>query len=293
MATVEEMWAQYEKQIAVKQAELEQINYATIYAGFREGKDPPPYSASFGPFYVASSEISAFATELNGLISSAVGVTNTLSELTSYISSNLSDISIPTPTFDINTIIPEFTASFSLINAATGRCSLAENLPTTVLGAVQNTVKAVIGGIADSVVNFLDKVNYMFAAPAKMVNNLMRWLDDSTEQIKAPLADERSKLMNKVRELREDCKQKNDPTMVVDIITQMNLVGSLDRKVRDLIAIMNRLRDQVSMLLIHMENCMIIGVALARNVNNAIAAWSKDMTCIQAKFKTLIQMRAV
>ena len=293
MATVEEMWAQYEKQIAVKQTEFEKVPYVTIYAGFREGKDPPPYSASFGPFYVASLEISAFATELNGLISSAVGVTNTLSELTSYIGSNFSDVSIPLPTFDINNIIPVFDMSFSLVDAASGRCSLAENLPTTVLGAVQNTVKAVISGIATDVINFLDKVNYMFAAPTKMVNNLLNWLDDSTEQIKSPLAEERAKLMNKVKELREDCKQKNDPTMVVDIITQMNLVGNLDRRVRDLMAILNRLRAQVSMLLIHMENCMIIGVALARNVNNAIAAWSKDMVCIQAKFKTLIQMRSV
>lgn len=282
------VWKQYERQMApIAPA----TSYGTIVAGIKNGATIPSYLNSYGPFYAGISEIAAFANALSQLVQSANEVQSNVTALTTCLS-DMSGIvpNIEYPAFDINDIIQELNFSFSLVDISSGRCGTESSLPSTLLAAVMNVIHAVGRGIITNMINFLDKVDTMFASPTRMINNLMNWLTGTKETIKAPVQIQRDKLMNKLKELRNESIVNNDPTMKVDIINQMNLVGSLDRKVRDLTTRFRALEDSVAKFLIHLENCMRLGVALARNMQNIINGISKSSVCIQTKFNSLIRL---
>ena len=287
-STPEQVYSIYDEQTTPSSTEAVPVNYGTIYGGLRT--NPPPYSVSFGPFYVATNEIQAFANQISALTTAANSLVSTVSEINTFIQTELSDLNIPPISFDISVIIDSIDFSFSLVDAASGRCGLSEDLPTTVLGAVMGVVHTLQKNILGQVINFLHKVEYMFSVPTRMIGNLETWVTGTKSTIKTPLAEKRADLMNTLKGLREECKQKNDPVVKVQMLTQMNLLGDLDRKIRKLVVLLTRLEDDISRLYIALDNCYRMGKALAMTLNAIMAAWQKDAVCIQTKFKSLITL---
>ena len=282
------IWRQYERQMAPI---APPVSYGTVVVGIKNGVTIPNYLASYGPFYAGISEIAAFTNALSQLAQSAEQVQDNVTRLYDCLS-DMSGLvpNIRYPSFNIADIIQEINFSFSIVDVTSGRCGLEVSLPTTILGAVQNVVHSVARALITNMINFLDKVDTMFASPTRMVNNLMNWLGDTKEDVKGPIQEQRDKLMNKLRELRYEARINNDPTIKIDIINQMNLVGGLDRKARDLTTCFRVLEDSVARFLIHLENCMRLGVALARNFQNIINGIAKGSVCIQTKFNSLIRL---
>ena len=284
--TTKNIYKEYEKQLASLPGPT---SYATIIAGYSKNTTIAP-SILKTPFYAGVVEIGLFADELIKLADSSMSIAATAADLADFLSTvpNVPDIFIP-KTFDIDLIIDSVEFSFSITEAAEGLCGKTIDIPATLIGAVNNVIQQIQKNLVTQIINFMDRVNIMFAVPTRMVNNILKFIDDTNEEVKAPFQEERDRLTNTLKNYRRELKITNDPVYIEYINNQMNQIGILDRYIRDLIMKLKALENAVAQFLIHLENASKLGFSLVKNIQYIVSNWQKDSVCVQVNFDALIK----
>lgn len=284
--TTKNIYKEYEKQLASLPGPT---SYATIISGIRNGATLLPAVATT-PFYAAATEITAFANELVKLSDASISAAQATADVADFLSSVPNVPNLPNlATFDINLIIDAVEFSFDITKAAEGLCGKTVNPPDTLIGAYQSIIHQIQKSLATQAINFMDKVNIMFAVPTRMANNILKFIDDTNEKVKAPFQEERDRLTNTLKNYRRELKITNDPVYIEYINNQMNQIGILDRYVRDLIMKLKALEDAVARFLIHLENTSNLGFNLQKNTQYIVSNWQKDAVCVQVKFESVIK----
>jgi len=285
MPTVENIWSEYEKMMATPTPEP---SYGTLVVQRRGTVASPTYGVSFTPFNTAVTQITAFTDKVAQLPTDAANVGTAVTDLVNYIQTTGKNIPI---SFNVNDIIDlnGLTINFDIALSVGSLCGLESTLPTNVLGAIQNVGHAVLRGLITNVMNYLDKINQAFACPTRMLNNLNTWMGNTKESVKVPFSNERAAAMKSLRAARRELKLTNDPAVKIQINTYMNTIGSLDNKIRGLITKLEALERAINIFKVDLENCARLGVGLVKNIKSIMAAWQKDFTCIQTRFKSLIE----